>query len=479
MKKDILKIALLSIILVIISVIVIYCYGNTYTVRFLYKDNAGEFIIENEPGDVEIISQEVIDNYFYLKVKGKSPGKVYISLEHSEYSELAVLYVHRFNIITDNSYFGKSTGSSIIPISICIILVYILYLLIKRYTNYKKDNLYQYKNIAYLGIIIFLSLFTIYNFLSLFNYNGLNATVNNFIGSVGFVSMTLFPMFLITFILVTISNINLIRKEGKSLSNLLGLFFGLFLIILSILPDKIYEFLMVKQWVNIYNLNSPGPYIYLFFESLIHLVVAYLECIFIATIITALRSVKKKIEYNKDYVIILGCQIRKDGSLTPLLRGRVDRAIKFREEQLKNGGKDIIFITSGGKGDNEIISEGEAMKRYLLEKGISSDNILVEGKSKNTYENIKFSNKLVKKNSNVIFSTTNYHVLRAGLIATSQGLRLEGIGSKTKSYFWINAFIREFIGTLYSERKKHVLLFILLMIVLGFMIYITYLGNTL
>jgi uncharacterized SAM-binding protein YcdF (DUF218 family) len=118
------------------------------------------------------------------------------------------------------------------------------------------------------------------------------------------------------------------------------------------------------------------------------------------------------------------------------------------------------------------------MRKYLLEQGINENNILVENKSKNTYENIRFSNKLInKKNANIAFSTTNYHVLRAGLIATEQGLKLDGIGSKTKAYFWINAFIREFIGTLYSERKKHIIVFIIILLIIAIMIGISYLSN--
>ena len=46
-------------------------------------------------------------------------------------------------------------------------------------------------------------------------------------------------------------------------------------------------------------------------------------------------------------------------------------------------------------------------------------------------------------------------MLRAGLIATSQGLKIDGIGCKTRAYYWVNAFIREFIGTLYYEKKTH------------------------
>ena len=46
-------------------------------------------------------------------------------------------------------------------------------------------------------------------------------------------------------------------------------------------------------------------------------------------------------------------------------------------------------------------------------------------------------------------------MIRAGSIAYEQGIFMEGIGAKTKAYFWINAFIREFIATLVSEKKKH------------------------
>ena len=173
-------------------------------------------------------------------------------------------------------------------------------------------------------------------------------------------------------------------------------------------------------------------------------------------------------------------KIKDDGTLPPLLKGRVDKAISFRKEQLEKGGKDLVFIPSGGKGKDEVISEGDAIAKYLLKQGIEKENIIVENKSKNTYENIKNSYKLINdKKAKVGFSTTNYHVLRAGLIATEQGLIIEGIGSNTKSYFWINAFIREFIGTIYTERKKHIITFIIIVVIIIGMILLTYMGNNL
>ena len=141
-------------------------------------------------------------------------------------------------------------------------------------------------------------------------------------------------------------------------------------------------------------------------------------------------------------------------------------------------GKDIVFVPSGGKGKDEVISEAEAMKKYLLSQGINKKNILIEDQSKNTKENIKFSNELIKeknKDANIAFSTTNYHVFRVGILATKQKLSVEGIGAKTKAYYWINAFIREFVATLVSEKKSHIRVLIILFFLLLFNFIFVYL----
>ncbi len=479
MKKNIIKICLLTVFLIIISNIVILIMGRTYTASFMIKDNMDyKLSVENNNDYIEIIEEKKTSDRYFVKVRAKKEGSCYLNLTNMSLSESKNLYVHKSLIITENSYFGRSTGSEIIPISVIIIILYILTLLIKHYRNCIKENIYQYKNIAFLGIIIFLFLFILKLFNSLFHYRGVIGTVEDIIGSSLSASVYLFPIALFTFIFVVINNITLIIKEGISFRNFLGLLFSIFLCFTIFIPDTLYNFLMTSQIVDIFNLNGPGPYIYNFVETLIYLSISYLECILLGTIIIAIKSVRKKPEYNKDYMIILGCKVRKDGKLTPLLKGRVDRAIRFRNEQLKETGKDLIFIPSGGKGEDETISEAEAMKNYLLEQGIKEKNIITENKSKNTYENIKYSSKLIKnKKSNICFSTTNYHVLRAGLIATEQNIKIDGIGSKTKVYFWLNAFIREFIGTLHSERKKHILVIILIIINIIMMIGITYMAN--
>ena len=165
-----------------------------------------------------------------------------------------------------------------------------------------------------------------------------------------------------------------------------------------------------------------------------------------------------KPNFDKDYVIILGSKIRKDGTLTPILQARVDKAIEFAKEQKEKSNKRIVFVPSGGNGEDEIIAEAEAMKNYLIEKGISLEDIIVEDKSKNTYQNLKFSKQKIdedNKDGKIIFSTTNYHVFRSGVIANNEGIDCEGMGSKTKWYFYTNALIREFIANLFNQRKQH------------------------
>ena len=318
--------------------------------------------------------------------------------------------------------------------------------------------------------------FSLKNLLVLSNYNGLISTINAILNMFSFTTILL-PIAFVVSILVIISNILLIIKEGFGVRNILGIILGIVLCFSSILPEILYNMLYSATWIDIHNQNGIGVYIYNLVETTIYITVTYIECILIGTIIIGIKAAKHIPKFDKDCIIILGCQIKKDGTLTKLLKGRVDRAIEFSKMQKEKTGKDIIFVPSGGKGNDEVISESQAMKNYLIEQGIKEDNILIEDKSKNTFENIKFSNKLINdkiKNAKIALSTTNYHVFRAGTIASNQNIKIEGIGAKTKSYFWINAFIREFIATLFSERKKHITVVCCIIVLAIFMIVLQY-----
>ena len=155
----------------------------------------------------------------------------------------------------------------------------------------------------------------------------------------------------------------------------------------------------------------------------------------------------------------------------------MDRAIDFAKNQKKEANKDIIYIPSGGKGSDEIISESEAMRNYLIENGINSKNIIIENKSTSTNENMQFSKEKINeinKDGKIAFSTTNYHVFRSGVIANNEGIDCEGMGSTTKWYFYSNALIREFIANLLSQRRLHFVLISSVNIILFILVLIGY-----
>ena len=120
------------------------------------------------------------------------------------------------------------------------------------------------------------------------------------------------------------------------------------------------------------------------------------------------------------------------------------------------------------------------MENYLIQKGINKNNIIIEDNATNTNENMKFSKEKInkiKKEGNICFSTTNYHVFRSGVIACDEGIEGEGMGSKTKWYFYTNALIREFIAALFQERKKHLLIILFMLILVFILIWIGYYYN--
>ena len=261
-----------------------------------------------------------------------------------------------------------------------------------------------------------------------------------------------FPFILGLSVVLCASNISLIRHEGIRFVNILG-----FLLSGLLVGGELILFFANS------HVSGSGQYVKLhdLFINAFAAVYLYVECMLIGVMIANAITSRCQPEQEQDFLIILGCAIRKDGTPTPLLRDRLDRAIAFRNEQLEKTGKELLFITSGGQGANEAIPESEAMKRYLMERGIPESQILEENQSRNTLENMQFSKaKIDERNpeAKVAFSTTNYHVFRSGLCARRVKMRAVGMGAKARWYFWPNALVREFVGLLTEHRGKQALI---------------------
>ena len=150
-----------------------------------------------------------------------------------------------------------------------------------------------------------------------------------------------------------------------------------------------------------------------------------------------------------DYVVVLGAGLIGD-KVTPLLASRIEKGIAIYQKHPSSK-----LIMSGGQGPDEIIAEGQAMANYALEKGVPAEDILIENQSTNTEENLKFSYALMKPGSRFALVTNYYHVFRALLLARKLKIKCIGYGARTKFYFSLNAFIREFVGYVVMSRKAH------------------------
>ena len=246
---------------------------------------------------------------------------------------------------------------------------------------------------------------------------------------------------------VAASNLVLMRHEGTRPSNMLGIAVSLLMVggaAFGIWMSRaLLSFPLRNVLLNVYA----GLFV-------------YLECLLTATVIRAAEAGRHEPAYDRDYVLVLGCRIRPDGSLYPLIRGRVDRAIDFVNAQLEATGKRAVLIPSGGQGEDEPMAEGEAMARYMRERGVPEDGILPETRSKTTRENLLFSRRLIEERggpARAAFSTSSYHVYRGGILAAEEGWDIDGMGSRTKWYFWPNAFLREFIGLMAAGRTQQLL----------------------
>ena len=141
-----------------------------------------------------------------------------------------------------------------------------------------------------------------------------------------------------------------------------------------------------------------------------------------------------------DEIIVLGAQVRPDGTPSTVLRYRLDAASAYLRE---NPG--TRCIVSGGKGGNEPCSEAECMATYLCESGIDESRIVLEDRSRSTVENLRYSRELLASDTDRVGIVTNdFHVFRACSIAVRQDLTgVCGISAPSDPWFLPNNLLRE------------------------------------
>ncbi len=172
-------------------------------------------------------------------------------------------------------------------------------------------------------------------------------------------------------------------------------------------------------------------FIYLFFA------------IFVVFEVIVVKTALSEPEPDLDYVIVLGAKVNGTSPSKTLLN-RIRSAYDYLVEY-----PSAKAVLTGGKGDDEGISEGLCMFNTLTEMGIDPSRLIIEDRSTSTMENMKFSKELIpEEDCKIGVVTAGYHMFRAlELFEDYFGREAYAVVAYTDNLFWIpHYFVREFVA---------------------------------
>ena len=473
MRKAAKQIILCAAALAVFCVICRFAFFNRFTLYIQINSNTAGLVSSAEAG-VNVEHPDVLRtgdadlraDYVRIPVFAQHPGKTDIILDTGDeaVSVFHELRVDRFLTVYDSST-GNFTGDTAVLIGVTLFWLLVSAIMMWHFFRAKGSSFYDFSTIYYAGF----SLFALASGLVM-----LSVTVSRLVHPENYIMysaysaisgasvryMILTTPFMVLFAgAMAVSNIALLSHERPRPQNALGLLVSLLLLVGELIGWYLFSRdFMGSDWEGRLDNALQNTYATMF---------VYCQCMLTGAVICGIKAARHVPDADKDYIIVLGCWFRKDGTLPPLLRNRADKALEFWHMQREKTGKEAFFIPSGGQGSNEPMPEAEAIRRYLLSSGVADHQILPETQSVNTLQNMGFSREIIRENNpegKTVFATSSYHVFRSGLWAKQAGLSAEGIGSRTKWWFWPNAFIRETAGLL-QKRWKQELLFLLLLLV--------------
>lgn len=150
------------------------------------------------------------------------------------------------------------------------------------------------------------------------------------------------------------------------------------------------------------------------------------------------------------YMIILGNKI-EGSDPSPLLTDRIEAAAKYMERN-----PHVIAIATGYRGEGADISEAQCIFNELTALGIAPERILLDERATSTAENFRYSLELLEKElgripHNIGVVTSEFHMLRASMIAKDFGIDVTPIAASTSdSKAFMTYFVREIFMVWYD-----------------------------
>lgn len=227
-----------------------------------------------------------------------------------------------------------------------------------------------------------------------------------------------------------------IRVKIFNMGNLAGIIFSALFLAISLFPE------LLKSALK----SSAGRVL----TGIFALILAVSAVYAVAVSISMIKIMNDSPDGRQTTLVVLGCKV-KDGSPSLMLKKRLDTAFDYLQSH-----ENIKVIVSGGQGSDEIISEAECMKNYLVSRGLSPDRIFMEDKSVSTQQNLEFSKKIILQNSldeHITIVTDGFHQLRAEMLAENLGMNAYNISAPTSWWLVPTYWVREWFGVLYYKLK--------------------------
>lgn len=144
-----------------------------------------------------------------------------------------------------------------------------------------------------------------------------------------------------------------------------------------------------------------------------------------------------------DSIVVLGAQVRPEGVPSQTLRRRLLLALETWRSH------PAPIVCCGAQGGDEPEAEAEFMARFLAEQGVPRASLLIENKSRDTIENIRFARALLHENglTRPLLITSDYHLPRAKAICRREKLPLAGgAGSRSRMAYLPKSCARELLA---------------------------------
>ncbi len=243
---------------------------------------------------------------------------------------------------------------------------------------------------------------------------------------------------LVLSVLLIINGAQMVRRESRSLGNLLALLLGLALLFLCVLPVLV--------------VLAHGGTVAIAITGFLLILAAYFSFVLINFVIYSAIYRRIVAGRSADWVVVLGSGLGEGGRVPPLLASRIRTGLaQATRVQART------LVMAGGKGEDELLPEAEAMAAWAVDQGADPRRIRIENRSRSTEENLRFTRELLGPEAADpgLIVTSNYHAMRAALLARRLGLSAQAFGAPTAGYYWPSAILREFVAIVARHRWAH------------------------